>query len=98
MMALDGEHAGSRTALRQATSPSERPILVVEDNSGVRLTILTALMDAGYPVMAAPDGAAALERLQHVPARLIVLDLGLPVLNGQEFMDVYRHTGHPAPV
>jgi CheY-like chemotaxis protein len=46
-------------------SPSQRQILLVDDNPGVRETIAMLLMSAGYEVIVAEDGFAALLQLQH---------------------------------
>jgi PleD family two-component response regulator len=46
------------------SSPSKRQILVVDDNPGVRETIAMLLMSAGYDVIVAEDGFAALPQIK----------------------------------
>ena len=69
---------------------TEPPVLVVEDDELLRESIMTALCDAGIPCHGAPDGTAALATCQRIDPDVIVLDLGLPGLDGARFADAYR--------
>jgi CheY-like chemotaxis protein len=61
-------------------------ILVVEDDVDIRSAISSILADAGYDVLCAADGRAALAYLDEgVTPDLILLDLMLPVMNGWDF-------------
>lgn len=62
-------------------------ILLVEDDDALRATVLEALRQAGYGVDAVGDGAAADAALAAGDYELVVLDLGLPELDG---LDVLR--------
>jgi len=57
-------------------------ILVVEDDQGLRRLFRTALALSGYDVVEARDGLEALQRIDHSPPDLVILDLLLPGLNG----------------
>jgi len=46
-----------------------------------------ALVDAGYAVAKAADGADALDQLHDHPADAILLDLMMPVMDGWTFLD-----------
>src|SRR5688572_1800693 len=70
-----------------ATHP---PVLIVEYDEPLRDSIMTALCDAGIPCHGAPDGTAALATCQRNDPDVIVLDLGLPGLDGARFADAYR--------
>jgi two-component system, chemotaxis family, chemotaxis protein CheY len=61
-------------------------VLVVDDDPDIRETLEALLSMHGHPVVAAADGAEALERLQEKPRRpcLILLDLMMPGMNGFE--------------
>src|SRR2546428_11623552 len=59
-------------------------ILLVEDDADLRALIAEVLAERGHRVVALGDGAAAWEALQADPFPLIVLDLGLPGLDGIE--------------
>jgi putative two-component system response regulator len=63
---------------------SERQILVVDDNPFVTSLLLNALSGEGHRVSVAEDGLEALERVAADPPELILLDLELPSLNGDE--------------
>jgi CheY-like chemotaxis protein len=72
------------------TTPSKRQILVVDDNSGVRDTIAMLLMSAGYDVVVAEDGFAALFQLRNTEPDVIVSDLEMPRMSGFELLSVVR--------
>jgi two-component system response regulator MprA len=67
-----------------------RPILVVEDDLHLRQTIQWALEDEGLAVETASHGQQALERAAQQRPALVVLDWGLPLLNGQRVADALR--------
>jgi chemosensory pili system protein ChpA (sensor histidine kinase/response regulator) len=62
-------------------------VLVVEDDLGLRNLYRAALRSAGYSVIAVEDGVDALRRIDDRVPGAVVLDLGLPRLNG---LDVSR--------
>jgi DNA-binding response OmpR family regulator len=59
-------------------------ILVVDDDIDLLSLIGFALRQAGYLVIEASDGAAALERFSSEQPDLVILDVNLPALNGFE--------------
>jgi CheY-like chemotaxis protein len=67
----------------------ERPILVVDDSVAVREALCDLLILEGYNVAEAENGRQALDRLlgQPTPA-LVILDLLMPVMSGNEFLIV----------
>lgn len=62
---------------------SER-ILVVDDEPQMGRLLRTGLSARGYEVVVAADGQEALEQAVHWRPEVIVLDLGLPVMDGLE--------------
>jgi two-component system, OmpR family, response regulator len=62
-------------------------ILVVDDDPGLRSLVSLALERAGFTVVTAADGQAALMQAARAAPDLIVLDQGLPELDG---LDVCR--------
>ena len=62
-------------------------ILIVEDDNKMRNVLKRSLMDAGYLVDAADNGATGLEYALTNIYDLIILDIGLPEING---IDVCR--------
>ena len=73
-------------------------ILVVEDEASLLQQLSSALMAAGYAVDCAPDGERAdfLARTETYDA--IVLDLGLPRIDGITVLSGWRRSGVAVPV
>ena len=63
-------------------------ILLVEDSLAIRRENESALVKAGYEVICAEDGEAALRQAQQQKPDLILLDMILPKMSGP---DVLRH-------
>lgn len=59
-------------------------ILVVDDDADLRVLIAFALKQAGYFVVEAGDGEAALARFADEEPALVILDVNLPKLDGFE--------------
>lgn len=68
----------------QARAGLNGPVLVVEDDPGVREFVITVLARQGYRVVAAASGEEAAELLHGEQAQLAVLDVGLPGMDGFE--------------
>ncbi len=73
-------------------------ILVVEDDPDLRRTLRDALTAAGYAVDTAPDGQAAVTALAARGYALMVLDLGLPHMDGLDVLRRLRGSDNPMPV
>jgi two-component system KDP operon response regulator KdpE len=72
---------------------SERPrILLVDDEVAIQRAVGPLLRSRGYDVEIAGTGTAALTAVSHRPPDLIVLDLGLPDLEGTEVCRRVRET------
>lgn len=65
-------------------------VLVVDDDPLIRATVAELLLDEGYAVHQAGDGAEALELVQRFAPNAVVLDLMMPVLDGWAFVDRVR--------
>ena len=59
-------------------------ILILEDEAGLRRVLAITLRAHGYDVQAVPDGTTALTALAAAPHDLLILDLGLPDMDGVE--------------
>ena len=57
-------------------------VLIVDDEKAIRKTLRVALISRGYAVLEAATGAEALERSVSSHPDIIILDLGLPDLDG----------------
>ncbi|MHB1554846.1 MAG: response regulator transcription factor [Acidimicrobiales bacterium] len=73
-------------------------ILVVDDDPGVRTALDRALRLDGYEVTSVADGQAALESLALTPPDAMVLDLGLPGIDGLDVCRRMRGAGDDTPV
>ena len=74
-------------------------VLIIDDDPGIRDLISLALSDEGYEVVSATNGQDALALIETSPPAVILLDTRMPVMNGQEFIRVYRtRPGPHAPV
>ncbi|MGY2082902.1 response regulator [Blastococcus sp. SYSU DS0539] len=62
----------------------DQSVLVVEDTQEIRELVTTVLERAGFTVRAVGTGGEALEEVRRNPPDLIVLDLGLPDVDGTE--------------
>ena len=67
--------------------------MVVEDEEKIRTALGAALVARGHEVHLAPDGATALSNLIRDPPDLILLDLGLPDLDGSTLLTMVRSIG-----
>ena len=72
-------------------------ILVVEDEPRIAAIAADYLRHAGYQVAVAADGAQALEAVRTVRPDLVVLDLGLPGIDGLEVTRTLR-SGSAVPI
>ena len=73
-------------------------VLLVEDDPAVRGAVERALRHAGHQPALAADGVRALEQATAVPYDAVVLDLGLPGLDGLEVCRRLRASGNQVPV
>ncbi len=72
------------------TEVRERRVLVVEDDETLREVIAEALRDEGHAVEATDNGVAALEVARNWPPDVVVVDLMMPRMNGEEFSAAIR--------
>lgn len=73
-------------------------VLLVEDDPVLRSQLRQMLAQAGYAVDEAADGPAALHLGMTEPCDAVVLDLGLPQLDGLTVLQRWRSSGRTMPV
>jgi DNA-binding response OmpR family regulator len=78
----NGHRANGRTAGGQ--------ILVIEDDADTARAVRIVLESGGFDVLAAADGRAGLRTFHASRPGLVVLDVGLPVLDGWAVLDRIR--------
>jgi DNA-binding response OmpR family regulator len=73
-------------------------ILVIEDEPRMLELLRTGLYEQGFAVMTAADGETGLEIAKLHELNAIVLDIGLPKLDGYQLMQALRACGRLTPV
>jgi two-component system KDP operon response regulator KdpE len=76
----------------------EVPVLVVDDEPPIRRLLRTSLRAQGYHVIEAETGRAALDVIKNERLEIVILDLGLPDLNGIEVIRRLRTSGSKIPI
>lgn len=71
-----------------------RQILVVEDDDGIALPLVRTLSREGYEVLRVAEGRAAIEQATAGEVELVVLDLGLPDMDGLDVCRRLRDLGY----
>jgi CheY-like chemotaxis protein len=74
--------------------PEETSVLVVDDEQGMRETLVDILEGAGYGVDTASDGNIALERVRARDFDVVVMDIKMP---GRDGVSVLREVDGPPP-
>jgi DNA-binding response OmpR family regulator len=80
------------SATMSAVSAAEVTVLVVEDDASIADLLDLYLREAGYRVLLAADGEFGLTQLARHTVHLVVLDVGLPGLDGFEVCRRIRAT------
>jgi len=70
-------------------------VLVVEDERDIRDVLRRYLERAGLSVLTTGTGAEAIRFLTSAPPDLVILDLGLPDLDGTDVLREIQVAGHP---
>jgi two-component system, OmpR family, response regulator len=73
-------------------------VLLVEDDKDLQRLLKQALSDAGYVVDAAADGEEGHFLGDTEPYDVVILDLGLPKMDGVRVLEAWRKAGRTMPV
>ncbi len=74
-------------------------VLVVEDDNDIRAALVDVLECEGYHAVSATNGKEALDMLQEIEKPcLVLLDMMMPIMNGQEFLDRVMKDSYLAPI
>jgi two-component system KDP operon response regulator KdpE len=79
-------------------SASTTRILIVDDEPPIRRLLRTSLVSQGFQIVEAATGREALDEVGQARPDLIVLDLGLPDMQGQEVIRLLRGQGSSVPI
>jgi CheY-like chemotaxis protein len=77
---------------------SKAPILVVDDDPGIRALVAASLEFEGHSVLTAADGSVALGVVARIKPALILLDQSMPKLDGPGFARELRDRGFEIPI
>jgi two-component system response regulator MprA len=86
------------TAAANHSQSESAQVLVVDDDPNLLRMLRRGFILAGYRVVAAEDGEAALRLAHDVNPDVIVLDVMLPALNGFEVAERLRTAGSEVPI
>jgi DNA-binding response OmpR family regulator len=67
------------------------PVLVVDDEPDAREMLAAVLADAGFDVATAANGRAALDEARRRRPCIILLDLMMPIMDGEQFRGLQQH-------
>lgn len=70
-------------------------VLIIEDDGDMLRLLRGMLRGEGYEISAVSDGAQALEHLQRSGADIVIVDLGLPTMDGLEVCRLLRQLPLP---
>ncbi|MBC7965937.1 MAG: response regulator [Fuerstia sp.] len=76
---------------------ADHHILIIEDEQPIRRFLRASLMSEGYRVTEAVSGTQGLQMAAAQPPDLVILDLGLPDLDGQDVLQRLREW-YSAPI
>jgi len=80
------------TSQTSATSTTTKTVLVVDDFASVRFYHANLLRQSGYRSVDARDGFEAFDKLRQQHIDLILLDMIMPKMSGEEFIHKIRST------
>jgi two-component system, OmpR family, response regulator len=72
-------------------------VLLVDDEPGILEILGEILVTQGYTVATAANGPQALERLHSFPADVIILDIVMPGMSGNQMLATLRAQGVDVP-
>lgn len=76
----------------------KRRILIIEDEKPLREAFAFLLESEGYSVSLAENGKIGLDKLKSDQPDLVLLDMLMPIMNGQEFLQEARIVEQGLPV
>ena len=76
----------------------EARLLIAEDEANLRLVLQRELQRLGYRVQAAPDGEAALRKLEESNVDVLLCDINMPRMDGMELLRRLHERPNPPEV
>jgi two-component system, OmpR family, KDP operon response regulator KdpE len=79
-------------------SASPPKVLVIDDEPPIRKLLRMGLSAHGYEILEAPSGRVSLELLEQKKPDLVILDLGLPDIQGLDLLKMIRSRNESVPI
>jgi two-component system, OmpR family, alkaline phosphatase synthesis response regulator PhoP len=95
---VSGASVTPNKAATRDSKPGMTRILVAEDNRTIALGLRRTLTTEGYDVHIARDGREAIAEARRLAPDLIILDIGLPGIDGSGVLETLRKDGLATPV
>ena len=89
---FSGDDLAAKVRQALGATDARGPILVVDDDPGIRKLFRAILTGAGYPVIEAANGIEALEAMRKEAFALVITDLVMPEKEGIETIREIRRT------
>ena len=85
--------------MREKSSSLLRRVLLVDDDAALRQSLAEQLtLHEEFDIEEAESGADALDRAKSQRFDLVLLDVGLPDMDGREVCKIMRRVGHKMPI
>jgi two-component system KDP operon response regulator KdpE len=81
-----------------SVSPNKPRILVTDDDPAIRRMLAVALEPSGFVISQTDSGTVALETVRRNDADILLLDLGLPDVDGLDVIRRIRMSGSATPI
>lgn len=82
----------------QHTTAVGRHVLVADDEPAIVEMIRAILEEYGFRVVTAANGSEALRLVEEAEPEVVLLDMNMPVLDGEGFIAALRERGIPTPI
>lgn len=87
-------HEQSNSNEKRLADVEKKRVLVIDDDLPLRGMLAAALRQHGFQVLLAGDGAEGQRALTIYHPDIVLLDLAMPDVNGWDFLQRLRETGH----
>jgi DNA-binding response OmpR family regulator len=84
---------GLETAVRAGNVPDVASVLLIEDDQGIREALASDLARSGHDIATAASGIEGVERFASRSWDVVLLDLGLPDIDGADVLRMIRGLG-----
>jgi DNA-binding response OmpR family regulator len=90
----DDAKTGGNNGAKQVADVEKKRVLVIDDDLPLRGMLAAALRQHGFQVLLAGDGGEGQRALTLHRPNVVLLDLAMPGVNGWDFLQRLRETGH----